>query len=251
MKTGTVWGANPYYYQSGLCRAAVHAGAIGAEGGQIVVQPRKSAFYPAVLRNGVETRSTGGGAGFSISATTAGGRPGSPVFDAASSAGLTLDICPIDYGSFPEDSRLLTCGCSADTVKTAPSGRQSLLLSVGAMPCGAACRRIGAAAGKIEVKRKRRRSIRRFAQTAWRPVPRTRARVPCDAVPARAGCRRSATLGRSDRQPIQAPIAATLRRRDACSSTSTSQPTRPGRCHRANPSCRSFLPRFRATGRFV
>ena len=41
-------GANPYHYQSSLCRAAVHAGAVGAEGGQIVVNPEKAPFFPAV-----------------------------------------------------------------------------------------------------------------------------------------------------------------------------------------------------------
>src|SRR4029077_21104767 len=93
VKRGNVNGANPYYYQSALCRAALHAGAIGAEGGQIVVQPKKSAFYPAVTRNGVRADSSTGGMGFSVSAK-AGSGPGSPVFDAANSAGLTRDICP-------------------------------------------------------------------------------------------------------------------------------------------------------------
>ena len=61
VKQGNVCGANPYYYQSSLCRAALHAGAIGAEGGQIVVQPKKAAFFPAVTRNGVEADSCGRG----------------------------------------------------------------------------------------------------------------------------------------------------------------------------------------------
>ena len=45
VKQGTVWGTNGYYYQSSLCRAALHAGAIGAAGGQIVVEPTKSASF--------------------------------------------------------------------------------------------------------------------------------------------------------------------------------------------------------------
>ena len=50
VKKGNVRGANPYYYQSSLCRAALHAGAIGAQGGQIVVHPRRRRFsrrFPA------------------------------------------------------------------------------------------------------------------------------------------------------------------------------------------------------------
>ena len=43
VKQGTVWGTNRYYYQSSLCRAALHAGAIGAQGGQIVVEPTQRA----------------------------------------------------------------------------------------------------------------------------------------------------------------------------------------------------------------
>src|SRR5215207_6649638 len=82
VKTGTVWGTNPYYYQSALCRAALHAGAIGAEGGQIVVQPLKSAFYPAVTRNGIRAASSKGGMGFSVAAKAGSGQAGSPVFDA-------------------------------------------------------------------------------------------------------------------------------------------------------------------------
>ena len=30
---------------------------------------------------------------------------------------MTLDICPSDYGSFPENAPTLTCGCSAEAVK--------------------------------------------------------------------------------------------------------------------------------------
>ena len=68
MKRGNVNGANPYHYYSSVCRAALHAGAIGAEGGKILVKLEKAAFFPAVLRNGVEAGSYGGGMGFSVMA---------------------------------------------------------------------------------------------------------------------------------------------------------------------------------------
>jgi hypothetical protein len=55
-KNDTVWGANPYYYGSSICRAAVHAGAMTAQGGQIVVEPAdKVLFFPSVTKNGVES----------------------------------------------------------------------------------------------------------------------------------------------------------------------------------------------------
>jgi len=39
----------------------------------------------------------------------------------AGARGMTLDICPSDYGSFPEDAPTLTCGCSAEAVKQGSS----------------------------------------------------------------------------------------------------------------------------------
>ena len=46
VKEGGVRGANPYYYQSSLCRAALHAGAVGAEGGDDRGQARKDGILP-------------------------------------------------------------------------------------------------------------------------------------------------------------------------------------------------------------
>src|SRR5258708_30711629 len=68
VKQGSVYGANPYYYLNSLCRAALHAGAIGATGGQIVVKPEKAAFFPSVERNGVAAGSNSGGMGVRVTA---------------------------------------------------------------------------------------------------------------------------------------------------------------------------------------
>jgi outer membrane protein OmpA-like peptidoglycan-associated protein len=123
VKDGNVYGANPYYWQSAPCRAALHAGAIGAQGGQILIEPSQQPFFPAVTRNGVEARSYGEGEGFRVAGTagaalpeltSAGSASGST---SAQPAGMTLDICPSDYGSFPDDAPPLTCGCSAEAVK--------------------------------------------------------------------------------------------------------------------------------------
>ena len=86
VKTGNVRGANPYYYQSSLCRAALHAGAIGPEGGQIVVQPAKSPFFPAVPRNGVPSDSWGEGMGFRIAVAGQPATPQPPATGAATTA---------------------------------------------------------------------------------------------------------------------------------------------------------------------
>ncbi|MGH6930069.1 MAG: LCCL domain-containing protein, partial [Dongiaceae bacterium] len=123
VKDGSVYGANPYYWQSSPCRAALHAGAVGAQGGQIVIEPAQQSFFPAVARNGVDASSYGEGRGFQVviaGATTppdAASSGEAPSSTSAPASGMTLDICPSDYGSFPEDAPTLTCGCPADAVK--------------------------------------------------------------------------------------------------------------------------------------
>ena len=76
VKAGGVFGANPYMWQSGICRAAVHAGAIGAQGGQVVASPAKAPFFPAVTRNGISSRSSSADGGFQIVVARA---PAAPV----------------------------------------------------------------------------------------------------------------------------------------------------------------------------
>jgi outer membrane protein OmpA-like peptidoglycan-associated protein len=66
MKMGSVYGTNPYMWQSALCVAALHAGAIGAQGGKITVKPEKAQFYPAVSRNGTTSGSFGEARGFRV-----------------------------------------------------------------------------------------------------------------------------------------------------------------------------------------
>ena len=167
VKTGTVWGTNPYYYQSGLCRAALHAGAVGAEGGQVVVQPEKSTIFPAVSRNGVEARSSGPGMGFRVVVAGEPTAPKSPAPAGAASpgappqaTGMTLDICPSNYDDIPEDAPTLTCGCTADGGQGGQRPwRQPLLLPVVDLPRRGACRC------------DRRRPAGRCWSTPWAPQP--------------------------------------------------------------------------------
>jgi len=220
-KTGTVWGTNPYYYQSGLCRAALHAGAIGADGGQIVVQPEKSTIFPAVLRNGVEARSSGPGMGFRVVVTRDSAAPTSPAPAGAASpgappqtTGMTLDICPTDYGSFPADAPPLTCGCSAAAVKSGtvwganPYYYQSRLCRA-ALHAGA----IGAEGGKIEVKPEKAAFFPAVSRNgvearSAREGTGFRVTVVPGAAPVAAAPRPAVD---PTGKPIQAPIASTLR----------------------------------------
>lgn len=55
MAAGSVWGDGPYTGDSGVCRSALHAGAVGAYGGNIRLRIEAGrASYPAATRNGVE-----------------------------------------------------------------------------------------------------------------------------------------------------------------------------------------------------
>jgi outer membrane protein OmpA-like peptidoglycan-associated protein len=67
-KDGTVYGANPYYWQSAICRAALHAGVIGVQGGQVLVTSDKAPVFPAVNRNGIVGNSFSAGTGFRVAA---------------------------------------------------------------------------------------------------------------------------------------------------------------------------------------
>jgi filamentous hemagglutinin family protein len=56
--SSNIYGSDVYADVSPVCRAALHAGAIGKQGGQIVVTPREEPpFYPGVTRNGITSQS--------------------------------------------------------------------------------------------------------------------------------------------------------------------------------------------------
>jgi outer membrane protein OmpA-like peptidoglycan-associated protein len=82
VKGGKIFGANPYYWQSSLCQAAVHAGLVDGSGGQIVVAPAPvTPVYPAVKRHGIESDSWRGGVenrGFRVTAVPGAVRQAGP-----------------------------------------------------------------------------------------------------------------------------------------------------------------------------
>ena len=60
MASGTVWGSGIYTSDSHICNAAVHAGAIGTGGGQIMVTPGgRQEQYPGSTQYGVTSSSWG------------------------------------------------------------------------------------------------------------------------------------------------------------------------------------------------
>src|SRR5260370_733378 len=90
-KAGSVYGANPYMWQSNVCRAALHAGAIGPKGGQVSVTFAKAPLFPAVTRYGVSSSSNGADKGFLVAVTAAAAT------SAPDAAGMALDGCPDSY----------------------------------------------------------------------------------------------------------------------------------------------------------
>jgi hypothetical protein len=55
-RRGSVWGMGVYAGDSGVCRAALHAGVIGKDGGPVtVISEPGRASYPGVTRNGVSS----------------------------------------------------------------------------------------------------------------------------------------------------------------------------------------------------
>ncbi len=60
IQEGAVWGTDTYTDDSGLCRAAVHAGAIPAGGGLVtVVRAAGRQLYPGSSRNGIQSSDYG------------------------------------------------------------------------------------------------------------------------------------------------------------------------------------------------
>jgi outer membrane protein OmpA-like peptidoglycan-associated protein len=220
VKAGSVYGANPYMYQSSPCRAALHAGAVGAQGGKIVIKPEKAPFYPAVSRNGTSSGSFGEAKGFRV--VVAGQPAQSPAGAGAASAGapaetagMTLDVCPSDYSSFPEDAPVLTCGCSAAAVKAGSVyGANPYMYQ--SSPCRAALHAgaVGAQGGKIVIKPEKAPffpavsrngvSTGSFGGAQGFRVVAVPGTVPAAAAAARPSVDMTG-------KPIQAPIAATLR----------------------------------------
>ena len=103
--TGSVWGSDVYTDDSAICRAALHAGAVGTGGGPVyVVEAAGQASYPAVTRNSVAGASW-----------PSWGR--SIAFRNVSEAGAndgtsTLAACPDNAAGLAVGVRI-TCRCSA------------------------------------------------------------------------------------------------------------------------------------------
>ncbi|MEI6161718.1 MAG: LCCL domain-containing protein, partial [Roseococcus sp.] len=79
LRAATVWGSNPYTADSGLCRAALHAGMIPITGGALrVVMGPGAPSYAASTQHGVQTREFGPFRGSFTFEGTPNTTPGAP-----------------------------------------------------------------------------------------------------------------------------------------------------------------------------
>jgi hypothetical protein len=110
--TGSVWGSDLYTDDSAICRAALHAGAIGTDGGAVyVIEAAGQPSYPAITRNSVASAAWpawGRSIAFrNVSEATAADRV------------AAVAACPANAGGLAIGTRI-TCGCSAPASAAGP-----------------------------------------------------------------------------------------------------------------------------------
>jgi outer membrane protein OmpA-like peptidoglycan-associated protein len=107
-------GANPYARGSSPCYAALHAGVIDKQGGQVMVIPVNHSLFPGVERHGVSSTNAEPGSGFMVS-----GLQGEPAPHLTSTAtGVTIDVCPWANYQIPLDTPPIICGCTPEAMKS-------------------------------------------------------------------------------------------------------------------------------------
>lgn len=127
---GAVWGEDTYMEDSSTCRAAVHAGVIGVEGGTVtVLQGVDPTTYRGSSRNGVESGGWSGGPS-SFQFAPPGGLPLALI---AASA----DRCPTKLPPDPDLTRL-TCTCPAGSGRSVEHVWGTLVYTTDSPLCAAA-----------------------------------------------------------------------------------------------------------------
>ncbi len=103
---GSVWGSDPYTNDSSICAAALHSGAVSAEGGPVVVQVAPGADkYTGSDANGVKSSDYGSWRAsitFAEMATSIFGTGG---------GGQSLLTCPSAANKFAGDTTEMSCEC--------------------------------------------------------------------------------------------------------------------------------------------
>ena len=118
---GRVWGMDVYTGDSTICRAALHAGAVGRNGGTVTVVPQEGRrAYAGVTRNGVQSQNYGN-YDSSYRFATAGGATTAQTAPAPSPApppaSVSVSICPTNFDAFAGTTDPLVCTCSPEAVE--------------------------------------------------------------------------------------------------------------------------------------
>lgn len=118
---GIAYGMDVYSDDSGICQAAVHAGAISAQGGNVTVIPVPGqTAYPGATRNGVTSANGGpmdGSFRFGIAVVGAPEPRPAPAQVTALLAPQTGSVCPDNFLSFRGTAAPLACTCSPDATQ--------------------------------------------------------------------------------------------------------------------------------------
>jgi outer membrane protein OmpA-like peptidoglycan-associated protein len=107
---GSVWGTDIYSGDSATCRAALHAGAVGRQGGTVTLRMLPGqARYPGTTRRGVESVNFGAYRS-SYRFEGAAAQPAAPVPSAAAEAPTQ---CPDNMAAYDGSDEVVTCVCPA------------------------------------------------------------------------------------------------------------------------------------------
>jgi hypothetical protein len=113
---GSVWGTDVYTTDSSVCRAALHAGVVGPQGGSVsVVAESGRESYAGTTRNGVTSSDWGPfESSFRFaSAASAPTAPSQPAAPPQPKPETAVPACPDNFTAYAGTSTPLTCGCSA------------------------------------------------------------------------------------------------------------------------------------------
>ncbi len=115
---GSIWGTDVYTADSGICRAARHAGVLGPNGGQVVVVPRPGQErYVGVTRNGVTSSNYGP---YKLSFAFEGAPRATPrrtePAPRAETAPRSGDVCPDNFVAYADTTEPVGCACQPDAI---------------------------------------------------------------------------------------------------------------------------------------
>ena len=111
LAAGSVWGTDTYTADSATCRAALHAGMVGRQGGTVTLEMLPGAArYPGTTRNGVQSQNYGSYRGsyrFQGEPARAQAAPAAPA------APTRISQCPDNMTAFADSAEVVSCSCPA------------------------------------------------------------------------------------------------------------------------------------------